>query len=549
MEEAHEARIAVEPAQVRQVVFAPVPKPKPRRQEGTHSAIVRSARLTAGRRVKVDDVPESYWVASTPPTSYAPLDGDVEGDVAVVGGGITGLTAAALLQRAGRNVVVVEHDRIASGASGYNTAKLTSGHNLVYERLLKRFGEAKTRLYAQANESAIDFVEAQGIECDFRRPPNFVYAAAGEDPDAVRREAEACARVGLPASFVTETTLPYPVLGAVRLERQAEFHPRKYLLGLAARFVEGGGTIHEQTTALEVDDGDPATVRTSRGAIRAQHVIVASHLPFADRGLFFAKAPPSASYALIAPVDPAAAPEGMFINTGQPSRSIRVVPDGDRTLLLVGGEGHVPGAERDTRRRYAALEDFLRRHWDAGEVEQRWYTMDYVSVDEVPFVGPLTPRSRHLWTATGYRKWGLSNGTAAGMLLADLALGRESPWAGLYDAHRRGTLASTKLYTENAKVGARFFGDRLAPRFGSVDAIAPGEGTVLRVRGRQTAVHRDDDGALHALSPVCTHLRCLVRWNTAERSWDCPCHGSRFDPRTGAVLHGPAVEPLARRPL
>jgi glycine/D-amino acid oxidase-like deaminating enzyme/nitrite reductase/ring-hydroxylating ferredoxin subunit len=494
-------------------------------------------------------VPESYWVASTPRTSYPPLAGDVEADVAVVGGGITGLTVASLLQREGLRVVLVEHDRVASGASGYNTAKLTSGHHLVYEHLLKRFGERKTRLYAEANEAAIDFVEAQGIDCDFRRRPNVVYAAAGEDVDAVRREADACERAGLPASFVTETTLPYPVVGAVRLERQAEFHPRKYLLALAERFAAGGGAIYERTTALDVDDGDPATVRTSGGAVRARDVVIASHLPFADRGLFFAKAPPSGSYALVAPIDPAAAPDGMFINSGQPSRSIRVVPDGERTLLLVGGEGHVPGAERDTRRRYAALEEFLRRHWEAGEVEQRWYTMDYVAVDQVPFVGPLTPRSRHVWTATGYRKWGLTNGTAAAMLLADLVLGRENPWGEVYDAHRRSTVSAPKLYTENAKVGARFVGDRLAPRLGDVDAIASGEGAIVRVRGRQTAVHRDEGGTLHALSPVCTHLRCLVRWNTAERSWDCPCHGSRFEPTTGAVLHGPAVRPLPRRSL
>jgi Rieske Fe-S protein len=239
----------------------------------------------------------------------------------------------------------------------------------------------------------------------------------------------------------------------------------------------------------------------------------------------------------------------MFVNTGQPSRSIRVVADGERTLLLVGGEGHPPGTDRDTRRRYAALEEFLRRHWQADAVEQRWYTLDYVSVDHVPFVGPLTPRSKHVWTGTGYGKWGLTNGTAAGILLADLVLGRENEWRQLFDAHRKGTLASRKLATENAKVGARFVADRLAPRVGTPEEIARGEGAVVRVRGRQTAVHRDDDGTLHALSPVCTHLRCLVRWNTAERSWDCPCHGSRFDPKTGDVLHGPAVRPLARRPL
>jgi glycine/D-amino acid oxidase-like deaminating enzyme/nitrite reductase/ring-hydroxylating ferredoxin subunit len=494
-------------------------------------------------------VPDSYWVSSTPETAFAPLEGDVEVDVAVVGAGITGLTAAVLLRRAARTVAVLEHDRVARGASGYNTAKLTSGHNLVYERLVGRFGEEKARLYAEANQSAIDFVEEQRIPCDFRRRPNLVYAAAGEDVEAVRREADACERLGLPASFVTETTLPYDVLGAVRLEQQAEFHPRKYLLGLAEQVSGDGSMVLEETTAVAVEDGDPCVVRTTRGLVRARDVVVASHLPFVDRGLFFAKAPPSGSYALVAPVDPADAPDGMFINTGQPARSIRVVPDGERTLLLVGGEGHPPGTDPDTHRRYAALEAFLRRHWEAGEVEHRWYTMDYVSVDHVPFVGRLNRRSKHVWIATGYGKWGLTNGTAAGRLLADLVLARESRWTELYDSQRPSALTSRRLVTDNAKVGLRFVRDRVAPRRGRLDEIAPGSGAVVRVGGRQTAVHRDDDGRLHALSPVCTHLRCLVRWNTAERTWDCPCHGSRFDAQTGEVLHGPAVSPLARRSL
>ena len=493
-------------------------------------------------------MPESYWVASTPETQFGSQREDVDVDVAVVGAGITGLTAATLLKRAGKTVAVIEFDRVARGASGYNTAKLTAGHNLVFATLVKRFGEEKARLYGEANQAAIDFVEAQGIACDFRRRANYVYAATNENVDDVRKEAEACQRLGLAASFVTETTLPYPVLGAVRLDDQAEFHPRKYLLGLAESLPGDGSVVLEETMALDVEEGDPCIVQTAHGAVRARDVVVASHMSFLNRGLLFAKATPSGSYGLVAPIDPADAPDGMFINTQQPTRSIRVVPDDGRTLLLVGGEGHTPGADPDTRRRYAALEEFLRRHWQAGEVEQRWFTMDYVSVDKVPFVGRLSRRSRRVWVGTGYGKWGLSNGTAAGMLLADLVLGRENPWAELYDAHRLKPVASApKFVSENTKVGLHFVGDRLRRERRSVDEIARGEGALVPLDGRKAAVYRDDDGGLHAFSPVCTHLRCIVRWNTAERTWDCPCHGSRFDPETGAVRHGPAVRPLAER--
>ena len=493
-------------------------------------------------------MPDSYWVASSPETHYGPQTQDVAVDVAIVGAGITGLTAATLLKRAGRTVALVEFDRVARGASGYNTAKLTAGHNLVFAKLIKRFGEQKARLYAEANQTAIDFVEAQGVACDFRRQANVVYAALNESADEVQREVEACQRLGLPASYVTETTLPYPVLGAVRLDRQAEFHPRKYLLGLAERLPGDGSFLFEETMALEVEAGDPSLVTTSRGTVRARDVILASHMPFLIRGFLFARATPSGSYALVAAIDPADAPEGMFINTKQPTRSIRVVPDDGRTLLLVGGEGHTPGAERDTRRRYAALEAFLRQHWDAGEVEQRWYTMDYVSVDGVPFVGRLGRRSERLWVGTGYGKWGLSNGTAAGMLLADLVVGNENRWAGLYDANRLKPVASApKFVVENTQVAFHFVRDRLARDRRSVDEIPRGEGALVDVDGRKAAVYRDDDGVVSAFSPVCTHLRCVVRWNTAERSWDCPCHGSRFDPKTGEVLHGPAVRALEPR--
>ena len=494
----------------------------------------------------------SYWIASTEPTSYEPLPDGIDVDVAVLGAGITGLTAAYLLTRQGRSVAVVEMKRIVRGVTGYTTAKLTAGHGLVYHRLIETFGERKARIYADSNQGAIrqvrEIASELGIDCDLEPASNYVYGESPEEAERIRREVDAAQRVGLPATFVAETPLPYEVSGAIRLDEQAQFHPRKYLLPLAEAVARNGGHVFEDTRALAVHEGSPCVVRTNRGEVRARDVVVASHIPFLDRGLFFAKVHPHRSYALTARVDPDAIPEGMFLNAGTPTRSVRSIPHESGRLLLVGGDGHKPGEEPDTERRYRNLEEFARSFDPNAVVTHGWSTQDYLSVDKVPYVGRLTRRSSHVFVATGFGKWGMTNGTVAATILADLVLGRENAWLELYDAKRVDPRASArKLVSENAKVARHFVADRVRPP-GALEpeALRPGVGTVIRRGARLLAVSRDDDGRLRAVSAVCTHLGCVVAWNPAERSWDCPCHGSRFG-ADGTVIQGPAVEDLAPR--
>jgi Rieske Fe-S protein len=290
------------------------------------------------------------------------------------------------------------------------------------------------------------------------------------------------------------------------------------------------------------------SVETDRGHVVARDVIVASHLPFLDRGLYFAKAHPQRSYAVATRISAEQDPAGMYINVGSPTRSVRTARDNQGLLLLLGGEGHKPGAEPDTEARYRALEEFGQRHWQLEDFPYRWSTQDYVPVDGVPYVGRLTRRTPHIYVATAFKKWGMTNGTAAALILADRILGRPSPWANLFDSKRLKPIASAPLFLkENASVAKHFFGDRLdRGERAHVEALASGEGKLLRVNGRKTAAFRDDDGHLHTLSPVCTHLGCHVTWNPAERSWDCPCHGSRFSGE-GHVIQGPATRDLARQ--
>ena len=498
------------------------------------------------------EAPTSYWIASTSTPRFPRLEEPVEVDVAVLGAGIAGITAATLLKEGGKTVALVESKEVLRGVTGYTTAKLTSGHTLAYSAITSIFGPGEARLYAQANEAAIQYVrrvaEERGIDCDLETAVNYVYTESSDQVDEIRGEVDAAKAAGLEVSFVTETPLPFPVAGALRQENQAQFHARKYLLPLAESIPGDGSHVFQETRAVSVADGEPCRVKTDRGEVRARDVIVATHLSILERGLFFAKTSPKRSYVLGIPAEAAAIPDGMFISTEAPVHSARSTPLDGRRLLLVGGEGHKAGQEEDTRRRYAALEAWARSRFDVGEVEYRWSTHDNYSADRVPFVGKLTRRADHVFVATGFSGWGMTNGTVAGMILSDAILGRENAWAALYDSTRLPRVRELgRLAKENANVGMRWIGDRLPGRKGSVEDIPAGEGRIVEWNGERAAVSKDEQGALTALSPVCTHLGCIVSWNTAEKSWDCPCHGSRFD-TDGRVIQGPAVEDLERKP-
>jgi glycine/D-amino acid oxidase-like deaminating enzyme len=320
----------------------------------------------------------SYWIESAPGPEFSPAPENVRADVAVIGGGIAGLTAAALLRQAGRTVVVIESRRIAGDVTGHTTAKLTSLHHLVYRHLIDAFGQNRAQQYADANQTAIETVDAlkrrHGIDCDFTRKPAYTYAQSHEGREQVLDEVDACARLGMPARFVEDVPLPLHSDGAIRMDNQAQFHPRKYLLGLAKTIPGGGSAIYEETRALDITEGEPVSVRTTSGTVHADDVIIATHWPFWDRpNALFTRMYPSASYVLgVALAEPLA--DGMFISVEAPTRSLRSQPDGDAELVLVSGEGHKAGQGGDTRRHYRALQRFVEAIYTLREVRYRWMT-------------------------------------------------------------------------------------------------------------------------------------------------------------------------------
>ena len=492
----------------------------------------------------------SVWVGTTASSpSFPALPATVEVDVAVVGGGITGLTTAWLLKQAGAKVAVVEADRVCSGTTGYTTAKVTALHGLTYAELVATHGLDKARQYAQANQAAVErvasLVEELDIDCQFERRPALTYTTDPARRADVAAEVEAATSVGLPATYVETTELPYAVEAAVRLEDQAQFHPRRYCLALAGAINGDGSFVFEGTRALDVDEtGSSPVVRTDGGDVVADNVVVATLLPFYDPGGFFAKAHPVSSYALAVRVD-GDLPEGMYLGADSPTRSVRPVQlDGERGLIL-GGESHKVGQGGDTEQYYASLESWARSTFAVRSIDWRWSAHDYVPIDSVPYIG-LSPRSERVHVATGFKKWGMSNGTAAGMILSDTLLGRENPWGEVFDATRVDGSGSAKEFVkENVNVGKRFVKDHVARLTApSADSLAPGEGGLVDVDGDDVAAYRHPDGTLQAVSAICTHLGCVVAWNPAETTWDCPCHGSRFA-CDGKLLYGPATADLA----
>lgn len=478
---------------------------------------------------------ESCWTATSPATSYPPLEDSIHSETVVVGGGIVGLTAALRLCEAGRSVVVLEGLRVGRQVTGRSTAKITTQHGLIYRYLLEKRGAALAQNYADANRAGmsqiLDWIGAHGIECDLESKPAYVYTSDPLQREAIAAEAEAARRLGLPADVLDRAPLPFDTAGALRFPGQAQFNPAKYLVGLAKAVEERGGRIFEMSRVTFVGEASRWRAVTDNGTVHAENVVVATNMTIKSPVGMAKRTQPRSHTAMAFRIDDPTQFEGMFIGIDEPTHSIRTGRDGEGPLLVVLGPKFNTGQDGDVGRRFRHLETWARSNLPVGEVAWRWCNEDYDTPDRVPYVGEPDPgKSPGFHIATGFNAWGISNGTAAGLLVADRISGRRRPWEGIYDPARP--------YDE----GFHEDGDSQSI-VESVEDIAPGQGGVI-VRGdEKIAAWRDDAGKLHALSAACTHKGCTVTWNNAERSWDCPCHGSIFA-ADGSVTHGPARKAL-----
>ncbi|RKL67923.1 FAD-dependent oxidoreductase [Salipaludibacillus neizhouensis] len=494
---------------------------------------------------------DSYWLDSTNLSPHEPLTENIKTEVAVVGGGITGITAAYLLAKEGKKVILLEADRLFHGTTGFTTAKITSQHGLFYDELIQHVGEEKARIYYQTNEKAKKFIEAivneNNIDCDFEKKDAVLYAVSKKSNEKLEKEIKAYEELGIPHEVVHELPYNVKIERALHMKDQAQFHPLHYLSFLVDEFLKLGGKLFEHTVVVDVltnTTGDqPKTLETRDGhTITCEHLLSCSHFPFYDReNLFFSRLHAERSYIVAAKGKDV---PGMYINVDSPSRSVRSVKIKGETHLLLGGEGHKTGQGKSTTEHFQALEAFGRDVFGSEEFPFEWSTQDLYTLDKIPYIGVLTGNITNSYVATGYRKWGMTSGTAAGLILRDYVLGHETEEMDLYQPDRFIADPSVKqLLKHNSDVAGHFLAGKITPSEKKLEDVQVGEGIHVVYDGLKSGAYRDDDGKLHIVDTTCKHMGCEVAWNSGELTWDCPCHGSRYN-FDGTVIEGPAKEPL-----
>ncbi|EPY2283359.1 FAD-dependent oxidoreductase [Clostridium sporogenes] len=491
---------------------------------------------------------KSYWLDSTPETDYPVLNEDITVDITVIGAGIVGITTSLLLKKEGFKVALIDADKICQGTSGHTTAKITSQHHLIYDKLITEMGIEKAQKYADANEFAINFIEnivnEYSIDCDFHRLPAYIYTEDENFVSSIKKEAEAALSLGLKAKFLDSIPISLPVKAALCFENQAQFHPRKYLLDLADKIPGDGSHIFENTKIVDIDSYNSCVCTTdNEKKISSSKIIVASHFPCYDAlGLYFARLSPRKSYVLAVETKEDF-PKGVFINAEEPGRSLRCQNYKGSKIVLVGGEGHKTAHGENTLTHYKNLKSFAEKTFNIDNILYYWSTQDYMTVDGVPYIGHLTSSTKNIYVATGFGEWGMTNGTAAATLLKDLITNKENSWKDLYNPSRPMTSSSIKnLFTLNIDVAKELVKGKLQGAPNTLD-LNNDEGKVVTIDGRKYGAYKDNTGNIHLVDNTCTHLGCELKWNDAEKSWDCPCHGSRFS-YEGDIIEGPAVHKL-----
>lgn len=496
----------------------------------------------------------SIWTATADMPAFTPLAEDLRVDVCIVGAGIAGLSSAYLLTRAGKSVAVLDDGPLANGVTSMTTAHLTCVLDERYFELERMHGEGGARLAAESHMTAINRIEtivaSEGIDCDFERLNGYLFLAPDDDEETLARELAAAQRVGIDAALVNRAPQPSLETGSCLLfPNQAQFHPLRYLAGLARAISRDGGRIFSMTHADRIEGGVPAQVSAGGHVVTADSVVVATHAPVNDLVAIHTKQTGYMSYVIGAGVPRDAVMRALFWDTGNPYHYARVqnAPGGDGEILIVGGEDHRTGQADDTTVHHDRLEGWARDRFPfMEEIAYTWSGQVMQSVDGLAYIGRNPLDSENVYVITGDSGTGMTYATIAAILITDLIESRPNPWETLYDPSRK-TLRSAPAYAREAVRTAAQYVDWVTPGdVKSADDIPPDAGAVLKEGLSPVAAYREPDGTLHKLSAVCVHLGCVVRWNAAERTWDCPCHGSRYD-RFGTVINGPANRNLPHR--
>lgn len=475
---------------------------------------------------------KSVWSESCKFRKREALNKDIKTDVLVIGAGIAGILTAYMLKQKGREVVVIDAAEIASGNTKNTTAKITSQHDLIYSKLITEFGEEKARQYAKANELAIkkykEIIEDKRIECDFEEKPAYVYSL--NEVDVLKEEVEAAKNLGIDAEFVQEANLPFKIKGAVKFNNQAQFNPLKFLRGISNELV-----IYENTRALEIKEN---LVVTSGGNITANNIVVATHYPIMNApGYYFMKMHQERSYVLA--LENTSEIDGMYIDINKEGYSFRTY----NNLLLLGGISHRTG-ENEEGGSYDELRKVAKELYTKAKEKYYWSAQDCMTIDGIPYIGRYSSETPNIYVATGFNKWGMTSSMVSAMIISDMILEKENNFSEIFSPRRFDlSLSINNIANDLIETAKNFIAQKVSIPSSEIEHIKNGHGGIIEYNGEKVGVYKNKEGKEFFVSTKCTHLGCQLSWNADELTWDCPCHGSRFDYK-GRLIGSPATKDL-----
>lgn len=481
--------------------------------------------------------------------NFGTLNENISTDVCIIGAGIFGLTCGYYLSKSGLRVTILDKNDIALKTTGHTTAKITSQHGLIYTYLIDTYGEKFAKDYLTANEEAIENIKniigAENIKCDFEQQSNFVYTTDKKQLNKIKKEVDSVNSLGFPANFVTKSGLPFEIAGGIQFPNQAQFNPIKYVHGLAHCIIENGGEIYTNTTVYDVkNENSEFSTFTVNGVIKSKYVIIASHYPFINfPGMYFFKMYQSSSYVIGVDTKKTLF-NGMYITEESPVYSFRTAYYRGKKILLLGGADHKTGTPVTYTDSYGLLENYAKKLYPDCEVLFRWDTRDCITLDKIPYIGEFSNLLPNVYVATGFKKWGMSTSHVAGKLISDLILENKNEYIDIYKATRVNPIKNSKEFGNMLKESVySLLINKVKDIDSAISDIAVENGGIVEVNGEKIGVYKRDDGEIFTVKPYCKHLGCLVSWNNLEKTWDCPCHGSRYD-YMGNIITEPTVKNL-----
>ena len=482
---------------------------------------------------------ESLWISGTKKTNYQTLEKDEKADVCVIGGGIVGAITAYLLTKKGLNVIVLEKDKLCMGVTANSTAKLTSQHGLFYKYLYDEYGADFAKLYLESNENGIklaeEIIQNENIDCDFEKKDSYVFATTITELEKVKKELNTLNKLGFDAEYVEKIEIPADnVLGAIKFKNQAQFNARKYTLQLFEKTSNLGAKIYENSKVEKIEKmGENYSISVGKNEVTAKYVVIATHYPIKNfPGVYFSKIYQDKTYVIAVDIgENKKTIDGMFIQSCEPVISFRTAKYNEKELLIVAGSGHKTGQPNSKiEDNFINLENYIKKYYPNSKIMFKWSTEDCITLDKIPYIGKFSNLLSNMYVATGFKKWGMSTSHVAGKIITDLILNNKNKYADIYKATRLNPIKNIKELGNMIKESTNSLVlNKLKPINTEFKDIKLGEGGIVEIDGEKVGIYKRQDGEIFAVKPYCGHLGCLISWNNLEKTWDCPCHGSRYD--------------------